>query len=431
MEPSGPVSLADLEADLALSDEDAMDHDDWPPPRLASQVPLSGKRPISHDTDSNSEPSSPAAKASKQRGSSDSRDTISAQNSSPPPPQPLMDSSRDAPLLSASHLPAFAPRVDYVKLLFKDNPTVDLKLRWLSEVTRNFQLDRDQAEVKMAAITSRFVYVSRRRTDVIDSVTSGEFLSLTLELQDSPERPRKFPTYLLARYPVCADPALAKELPGIYSARRFYQNGSPLPRLVVTWSLPEPLPPSVSFSFLPCLPPSTAPPPDTSLWKCPCCHQAGVNVWQGCARHQPKVAPAASRPPHPAPPPPPSLPAAPRVSSATSDSPQVTALRDAVASLKTQVSAFNERFEALTTCLNTLVAKQATLETTLNSLVESQQVVIASIATITEKLSSVTPLLTSLPALARDPPSPSAAPGRARATATSSSARRPPKGHAR
>ncbi|XP_050709611.1 uncharacterized protein LOC126994325 [Eriocheir sinensis] len=255
MEPSGPVSLADLEADLALSDEDAMDRDDWPPPRLASQVPLSGKRPISHDTDSNSEPSSPAAKASKQRGSSDSQDAISAQNSSPPPPQPLMDSSRDAPLLSASHLPAFAPRVDYVKLLFKDNPTVDLKLRWLSEVTRNFQLDRDQAEVKMAAITSRFVYVSRRRTDVIDSVTSGEFLSLTLELQDSPERPRKFPTYLLARYPVCADPALAKELPGIYSARRFYQNGSPLPRLVVTWSLPEPPPPSVSFSFLPCLPP--------------------------------------------------------------------------------------------------------------------------------------------------------------------------------
>lgn len=183
MEPLGPVTLVDLDADLALSDEAAMEHDDWPPLRLANQVSLPVKRPISHNSDSNSEPSSPAAKASKQRGSSDSQHAIPAQNSSPPPPPPLMDSSRVAPLLSASHLPAFAPRVDYVKLLFKDNPSVDLKLRWLSEVTRNFQLDRAQAEVKMAAITSRFVYVSRRRTDVIDSVTSGEFLSLTLELQ--------------------------------------------------------------------------------------------------------------------------------------------------------------------------------------------------------------------------------------------------------
>lgn len=53
----------------------------------------------------------------------------------------------------------------------------------------------------MSAVTSRFVYVSRKREDVIDSMTRGEFLALQLDKQDSLERPRKYSTFLLTRYP--------------------------------------------------------------------------------------------------------------------------------------------------------------------------------------------------------------------------------------
>ena len=40
----------------------------------------------------------------------------------------------------------------------------------------------------------------------------------------------------------------------VYSARRFLQDGSPINRIVIVWSLPEPLPSSIYFDFLPCLP---------------------------------------------------------------------------------------------------------------------------------------------------------------------------------
>ena len=47
----------------------------------------------------------------------------------------------------------------------------------------------------MSAVTSRFVYISRRRDDIIESATIGEFLSLKLDLQDSIEKPHKFPSH--------------------------------------------------------------------------------------------------------------------------------------------------------------------------------------------------------------------------------------------
>ena len=135
----------------------------------------------------------------------------------------------------------FASRTEYLKLHFKDNPNVDTKLRWLTEVNRASHLDRTQAEVKMAAITSQFVYISRRRMNFVNNVPKGEFLCLLFEVRDSPERPRKFPTYLLTRFPVNMDPSLAKELSGVYTEGRFYQNGKPLSRVVITWSLSSPL----------------------------------------------------------------------------------------------------------------------------------------------------------------------------------------------
>ena len=130
-----------------------------------------------------------------------------------------------------------------------------MKLRWLNEVTKAFRLDRELAEVKMPAITSRLVYILKRRNDIIAKVMGGEFLSIHIENQDSIDRPPKFPTYLIILYPVGVDPSLAKkDLPGVHTVRRFLQNGTPIHRLVITWSHLEPPPSVFCFSFLPCLP---------------------------------------------------------------------------------------------------------------------------------------------------------------------------------
>ncbi|MPC53344.1 hypothetical protein E2C01_047233 [Portunus trituberculatus] len=139
---------------------------------------------------------------------------------------PLSGATAAASYRTSSSLPAFAPRDFYVKLSFDGSPSTDTKLRWLSAVNKAFQLQRDPAEVKMAAITSRFFYISRQRTE---RVKSGEFLSLSLIPHDSTERPRKFPSYILTRFPVDVDPGLA----GIYSARHFIQGCSPISRIVV------------------------------------------------------------------------------------------------------------------------------------------------------------------------------------------------------
>ncbi|MPC17772.1 hypothetical protein E2C01_010638 [Portunus trituberculatus] len=48
----------------------------------------------------------------------------------------------------------------------------------------------------MTAVTPRLVYISRQRSDIIDS-------------QD---RPKKFPSYILTRYPVNVVPNLARAI---------------------------------------------------------------------------------------------------------------------------------------------------------------------------------------------------------------------------
>lgn len=114
--------------------------------------------------------------------------------------------------LSKPVSPAFAPHAEYVKLIFRENSGVNVKLRWLSEAVKMFNLDRKLAEVKMSAVTSRFVYISKSRQDIVDGVIDGEVLSLKLDVQESVDRPHKFPTYLITRFPVDIDPSLAKEL---------------------------------------------------------------------------------------------------------------------------------------------------------------------------------------------------------------------------
>ncbi|KAK3890016.1 hypothetical protein Pcinc_006013 [Petrolisthes cinctipes] len=228
--------------------------------------------------------------------------------------------------LPSSNLPAFAPRNAYVKLSFSGNPSTDTKLRWLSDVNRAFQLQRELAEVKMAAVTSRFVYISRKRQDIIDRVKAGEFLSLPLIVEDSPERPRKFPSYILTRFPIDVDPKLAKGYPGVYFARRFFQDGSPISRIVVVWSQPDPPPNEISSLVF----------------------------------H--RVSPA---------------------------SPPDLALRKSVATLMARCTALENRFSALEARINGLVAAQAANDSKLSTLVEAQQAIISTVTTLTEKMDTV------------------------------------------
>ena len=159
MDYSGPGTLADVEQDLVLSDDDVENNlieDHWPrlasskfqtllpvgtTPSLMEHTPISNKRCMEHDTDSSNDPSSPAAKTTK------CDEYVNRSQ-----PQPAI---KKLPTLATKlALPAFAPRAEYVKLLFRENPGVNVKLRWLSEVVKMFSLDRDLAEVKMSAVTS-------------------------------------------------------------------------------------------------------------------------------------------------------------------------------------------------------------------------------------------------------------------------------------
>ena len=120
-----------------------------------------------------------------------------------------------------------------------------MKFRWLNEITKAFRLDRELAEVKMSAITFRFVYILRRRKDIIDR----EFLSIHLANQDSIDRPRKFPIYLITLYPVGVDPSCQKRsarcahCPTIPSKLDAYQSSY---RLIVSVCLLLLLPPLFS-----------------------------------------------------------------------------------------------------------------------------------------------------------------------------------------
>ena len=190
MECSGLNTVSCLEANLALSDDDrSLMVDLWSElsvsnPRqclLSHQYELrlstsctSNKWPVEESVDSPYVDYLPPVAKTAKRASA-LCDVIITQLSLPRP-----NASSPAPSRPSSHLPAFAPREDYIKFSFSGNPSTDTKLRMLFAVTRTFQLQRDLAEVKMASVTSRFVYISRQRMDIIDRVKSGEFLSLSL-----------------------------------------------------------------------------------------------------------------------------------------------------------------------------------------------------------------------------------------------------------
>ncbi len=110
-------------------------------------------------SDSGSEPLVPATKTPKHGQAS-----TSSGNPSTLPTRGL------APAPSSA-LPAFAPRTDYIKLAFAGHPSVETKLRWLAEVNKTFQLERELAEVKIAAVTCRFVYIARCRQDIVERVS--------------------------------------------------------------------------------------------------------------------------------------------------------------------------------------------------------------------------------------------------------------------
>lgn len=141
-------------------------------------------------------------------------------------------------------------------------------------------------------------------------------------------------------------------------------------------------------------PPSTSaqpspPAPDTSKWKCPRCHESG---WYGCAvcttllRCRPTcccrtaslltattttTTAATWRPPPP------------------TDSPQVVALREAVANLTARFRVIAARFDTMEARLNSVTAQHATTERTFASLVESHHAVLATITAFSEKLEAL------------------------------------------
>ena len=153
-----PTYVAEVVVDLTMSDDDdANVH--WPSLEAHgySHHSASVKRTMDQGSEPSNELTSPAAKTSK-------REEV-------PAAQPTTDIFLPRPLASTtppSTVPAFAPRDEYVKLAFQENPPNSVKLRWLSDVTVAFRLDRELAEVKMSAVTSRFVYISRHRKDIIE-----------------------------------------------------------------------------------------------------------------------------------------------------------------------------------------------------------------------------------------------------------------------
>ncbi|KAK4322526.1 hypothetical protein Pmani_006707 [Petrolisthes manimaculis] len=138
---------------------------------------------------------------------------------------------------------------------------------------------------------------------------------------------------------------------------------------------------------------SLQPAPDTSKWKCPRCHEPGVNVWHGCMRRSRTATSLAANMPPPPPPPPPSQRRSPAASlpaaSPPTDSPQVLALREAVTNLTARCTAITARFDAIETRIDNLVTQHATTERTLASLVESHHAVIATVATFSEKMEAI------------------------------------------
>ncbi|MPC75818.1 hypothetical protein E2C01_070215 [Portunus trituberculatus] len=142
---SGPATLSELEEDLALSEDESYDGAFPALPRSQGQASPVGhnKRRMDDMLTSHDESRSPPAKLPKHRKDSDDtqaaprqlRHLLSLDAPLPPPPR-FVEQSRPT---------AFAPREEYVRLLFSGSPSVETKLRWLAEVNRTFNLDRQAA----------------------------------------------------------------------------------------------------------------------------------------------------------------------------------------------------------------------------------------------------------------------------------------------
>lgn len=461
---SGPASFGVLEDDLAVSEDDEI----WPrlpdvgrkrqlmtsskavpplQPPAAVAEPLAttssskrGREDLT-SSDENIAPVNKTCRAGNSEGEDNDQTASKLQPTdvlSRPPPPPAQ--------VSNLRLPAFAPRTDYLRLEFEEVISVETKLRWLSEVSRQFCLEKNLAEVKMSAVTSRFVYVARARSDVIKSAVNGEILAIKFKVDDYQERPKKLKTFLITRYPVGVDPNLSKELPGVYSCRRFYQQGRTLSRIIVTWNKEEPPPSTVEFSFLPCLPPCevrpwvdetptcfkcwgsghistyckaaekcgwcsgnhdsrtcqhrgpprrqtevdnappTPPPAVAANWQCPRCNERGVSAWHGCSKRPTSTSTSTSTPSRP--PPPPSAPPSPPSSTTSPLAQRVAKLQSALEKLEAVSTSFESRMDALEASINNLTASHASVEAAVETLTEAQHTMIEKLTTLTQRVES-------------------------------------------
>ncbi|XP_050687046.1 proteoglycan 4-like [Eriocheir sinensis] len=158
---------------------------------------------------------------------------------------------------------------------------------------------------------------------------------------------------------------------------------------------------------------------DTSVWKCPRCHEPGVNVWHGCASRSPAAVsvvnalPPALHTSRQAPPPRPRAGATSHSSATTTpESPQVTALREAVAKLTARCTAIEARFEAIDARFAAIEAGMASIRAeqvaagrTLDMPVESNQALVATVTTFSERLDNIAASFEKLSArFPEDPP---------------------------
>ena len=157
MEYTGPATLSDPHMDLTIHEENFQDEEHWPllssPPIIdahdvdseavasTSKVDIirSGARPkrnLEEGSNSGIQAFSSAAKTSKPNPTSSPTSTPTSTRKQPPSQHRAVDSTR------ALTPPAFAPRADYMKLAFRENPSVETKIRWLADVNRTLNSPR-------------------------------------------------------------------------------------------------------------------------------------------------------------------------------------------------------------------------------------------------------------------------------------------------
>ncbi|XP_069176770.1 streptococcal hemagglutinin-like [Procambarus clarkii] len=117
----------------------------------------------------------------------------------------------------------------------------------LAEMCRELVGLRGATGVPSTTWAGRSVPTARSDEVTISALLQGRVGGITFSKADSPERSRRYREYLVTSYPHDLDISHAKELPGVYSARRIKSGGKPLNRIVIVWKHETPPPSHHTF----------------------------------------------------------------------------------------------------------------------------------------------------------------------------------------